>query len=295
MIKTELIDTHELIGVLILILGNLSLFIVKGSIGYMFGSLAVIADAYNSLFDTIYSIAFLIGFYYATQPPDPSHPLGHSRIKPLIGMSIACMIFFGGIRVVSRSINSLFHGPTVRFNLFLVVALLISVFGKLGMYLALNQGDFTESSPPFQAAAKDNLVDIFASLCAMVGVIGAQTYWILDSLMGGVVSIWIFKTGYDIANENFKYLIGAAPPQSLQTEIKEAIPQISALKGVHDILIYYAGTKVHVQAHIEVDAHVTLREAHSLEEQVENHILQLKQVSRAFLHIDPTAPKNLSE
>lgn len=289
------IDSNELIGVLILLLGNLSLFIVKGSIGYMFGSLAVIADAYNSLFDTLFSIAFLIGLYYATQPPDPSHPLGHSRIKPLIGMFIAFAIFFGGIRIVSRSINSLLKGTYLQFNIFLIVALLISAFVKLGMYLVLKHGGITNSSPPFQAAARDNLADIFASVFAMVGVIGAQNYWVLDPLMGCFVSIWIFKTGYDTATDNIEYLIGASPPQSLQTEIKEAIPHMKGVKGVHDILTYYAGTKVHVQAHIEVDDQLSLREAHALGETVENHILQLKEVNRVFLHTDPTPSENTTE
>lgn len=203
-------------------------------------------------------------------------------------MIIAFVIFFGGVQIVSRSINSLINSTSVKFNILLIITLLISVLGMSAMFYALKERGIIHSSPPFKATARDNLTDIFASIFAMAGVIGAQKFLVFDPLMGCIVSIWIFKTGYDTANENIEYLIGASPTKSFQTKIKEVIPQIEGVKGVHNILTYYAGTKVNIEAHIEVNSNFSLREAHALREKVENHILKLEGVNKVYLHTDPT-------
>lgn len=249
--------------------------------------MAIIADAYNSLFDTLFSIVFLIGLYFAEQPPDSAHPLGHSRIKPLIGMFIAFAIFLGGIQIILEAISRLMEGVQITFNLIMFFALFFSIIAKGLMYYFLKKESEQAGSPPIRAAAKDSLADMLASSFAIIGVFAGQYLWMFDPLMGLLISGWIFKTGIETAKENIDYIIGATPSSELKEKIKEIILQFPEVKKVHDMLAFYSGPRVHVRIHIGVDETLSLPKAHALEEEIEKTLLDLKEVDRVFLHLDP--------
>ena len=56
---------------------NILLFAGKFIAGFLSGSVAVTADAFNNLSDAGSSVISLIGFRLAAQKPDPHHPFGH--------------------------------------------------------------------------------------------------------------------------------------------------------------------------------------------------------------------------
>ena len=78
--ETQRTKVGQLAGVLGL-LSNLILFIGKFLIGFTAGSVSIMADAMNSLSDTISSVLTLIGFKVAAKPADSEHPYGHERFR----------------------------------------------------------------------------------------------------------------------------------------------------------------------------------------------------------------------
>ncbi|MEP0463407.1 MAG: cation transporter, partial [Flavobacteriaceae bacterium] len=58
------------------ITGNLALAIMKGLAGLFGNSYALIADAIESLTDTLSSFLVLLGLKYAKKPADENHPYG---------------------------------------------------------------------------------------------------------------------------------------------------------------------------------------------------------------------------
>ncbi len=190
---------------------------------------------------------------------------------------------------MTSAVQRLMTGTTITFNVLLVIALCISILMKGGMYYVLKNIGQQEANPPITAAAKDSLADILASSVAIGGVLTAPYFWMVDPLMGLVISGWIFKTGFETAQENINYLIGAAPPSSVKNKIVETVLTCEEVKDVHDILVYYAGPKAHVVVHVEISETLSLREAHTIGEKIEQAILNIKGVDRAFIHFDPVA------
>ncbi len=60
---------------------NLLVTGVKLVVGYLTGSLSLIADGFDSLFDSASNVVGLVGIYVARRPPDPSHPYGHRKFE----------------------------------------------------------------------------------------------------------------------------------------------------------------------------------------------------------------------
>ena len=82
------------------IVSNLLLFILKFSIGFLSGSIAIIADAFNNFTDMASSAITMIGFKLASMPADEEHPFGHGRLEYLSALVVAFMVMFVGIKFV---------------------------------------------------------------------------------------------------------------------------------------------------------------------------------------------------
>ncbi len=73
----------------ITLLGNIGLALGKAIAARLSGSVALYADAANSISDVLYSLLIVLGLWIAQRPPDLSHPQGHSRFEPLAGLVVA--------------------------------------------------------------------------------------------------------------------------------------------------------------------------------------------------------------
>ena len=84
-------------AILIAIVGNALLAVAKGVSAWISGSTAVLSDAMNSLSDILYSALMAAGLRIAQQPADESHPQGHSRFEPVVGLLVALAMAAAGL------------------------------------------------------------------------------------------------------------------------------------------------------------------------------------------------------
>ena len=74
------------------ILLNSLLFILKYWAGIASGSLALIADAWHTLTDSISSVIVLIGGAISRKPADQDHPFGHGRVEHITAIIIGVLL-----------------------------------------------------------------------------------------------------------------------------------------------------------------------------------------------------------
>ena len=89
-IKEDTKDVRKMYGSMCSILGivlNIILFAGKYMAGFVSGSIAIMADAFNNLSDAGSSFITLVGFRFAGKKPDTEHPFGHGRFEYISGMS----------------------------------------------------------------------------------------------------------------------------------------------------------------------------------------------------------------
>ena len=88
------------------IVGNLLLFGFKYWAGVVTGSLALIADAWHTLSDSVSSVVVLIGGKVSRKPADEEHPFGHGRAEHItaviFGVLLAIIAFEFIVNAVSR-------------------------------------------------------------------------------------------------------------------------------------------------------------------------------------------------
>ena len=275
-------------AMIVTLVGNVLLAGIKIAAAYVSGSTAIYSDAINSVSDVIYSILLIVGLWISQQPPDMSHPQGHSRFEPFVALIVTISMTVAGVEAMRASIaRSIEGGAAIPLGVS-TLALVISVLIKAGMYAIVHKVSQETSSPGLDAAAKDNLSDVVTSLAAILGILGSDfIHPILDPLAGIVVALWIFKAVYDTARENLGYLTGAGASEDLRKEILASVKDIPGLENVHHVITEYAGPKLVVEMHINVDGNKTLNEAHDICDQATEQLEALQEVDRAYVHVEP--------
>ena len=117
------------------LLTNFLLFLGKFFIGFSANSVSIMADAMNSLSDTISSVIVLFGFKIAGKPADKDHPYGHERFEYLTGLAVALLISFVGFQFLINSIEKIITPSAIQFSRVILLVLILSILIKILQYI----------------------------------------------------------------------------------------------------------------------------------------------------------------
>ena len=127
--KRNVRKNSEKVG-LLSILANVLLFIAKYWVGITTGSVALIADAWHTLSDSMSSIALVIGLKLGRKPPDEEHPFGHERAELVSIVLIGILLAVVGLNFFIESVERLLDRESVVYS-----SLLLQDSGLLMVYL----------------------------------------------------------------------------------------------------------------------------------------------------------------
>ena len=113
------------------IISNSLLCAAKMIIGWLSGSIAIVADAVNNLADASSSLITLVGFKLASMPEDKEHPYGHARIEYLAGMAVSIMIILVGAELGKSSFDKILNPEPVDFSWVAVAVLVLAIIIKI--------------------------------------------------------------------------------------------------------------------------------------------------------------------
>jgi cation diffusion facilitator family transporter len=268
--------------------GNVLLAVSKGIVAAISGSAAVYADAANSISDVVYSLLMVLGLWVAMQPPDLSHPQGHARFEPLVGLVVTASMAFAGFEAARNSyVRYASGGEAIALNLPTFV-LLASAAVKAGMFVAIRRIAKSLRSPTLSVTAKDNLSDVLTSIAAFIGVVGSNfIHPLADPIAGFVVALWILRQAFMAGKENLGFLTGRSASPDEVKEFIAAAEEIPGVLRVHHIMTDYVGPQLMIDLHINVDGNKTLNEVHEISDQVSKRLHDFPGVDRAYVHIEP--------
>jgi cation diffusion facilitator family transporter len=275
-------------ALIITVTGNILLAVGKGIAAYISGSVALYADAANSVSDVLYSLFMVLGMWMAMRPPDISHPQGHSRFEPLVGLGISFSMAFAGFTAAQTSIDRLIEGGMAVAPGLPTIVLLTAAAMKLAMFYSIQRIASELSSPTLKTTAIDNLNDVLTSLAAFAGAVGSTyIHVLLDPIAGLIVAAWIFRAAFRAAVENFGFLTGAGAPEQLRKQIVEIAQEVPGVLSVHHTMTEYVGPHLVVDMHVNVDGGKSLNETHAISDEIIHRIEALPEVDRAYVHIEP--------
>ncbi len=170
-------------GVLSIVL-NTALFGLKYWVGLSTGSIAVIADAWHTMSDTLTSVIVILGFKISSMRPDKKHPFGHGRAEIISSVVIGVLLAVVGFNFLVESIHRLQHHTAASFNSSAITVFAISVVLKEALaWFSIWAGRKIESQSLI-ADGWHHRSDSVASLLILLGMLFGRYLWWVGAVMG---------------------------------------------------------------------------------------------------------------
>jgi cation diffusion facilitator family transporter len=266
---------------------NIVLFALKLWAGAVSGSIAITADAWHSLSDTISSMVVIVGAKLSSKKPDSEHPFGHGRWEQIAAIFIGFLLGLIAYDFIKDSIIQFQSKESANFGMLAIVVTIISILVNEGLaqyafYIGRKAGSIS-----VKADGWHHRTDALSSIIILVGILFKNYFWWIDSILGIIVSIMIFYAAYKIIKESINKLLGEKPTPELIQEVENIINDISATDLLpHHFHIHDYVTHRELTFHIKLDKHINISEAHSIATVIEDKLLaELKIIST--IHIEP--------
>lgn len=272
---------------------NTLLFILKYWAGIMIGSLALIADAYHTLSDTLSSIIILVGIKFSTKKATKKHPFGFGRLEQIASLVVAFLLGIVAYEIIREAITSIETKQITQYGLTAIIVTIISILVKEGLaqfsFWAYRKTDYIT----LKADGWHHRSDALSSVLVLIGIFVKDYIPLIDSILGIIISLMLFYAVFDIAKEAIIKLIGEEPNESLIQDITELAESISNNKDLklHHFHLHNYGQHRELTFHIKVKNETSVVDAHELATKIEDAISKKMSITTT-IHIEPETKRN---
>jgi len=285
--KKEEKNRYVLYEVWFSILSNLFLFVIKYWAGIVSGSVAIIADAWHTLSDSLSSIILFFGVKFSSKPADEKHPFGHGRVELITAIIIGMLIAMIGFNFLIESIQKLKENETANYGTLSIVVMIISILVKevLSQY-AFWAGNKINSQS-LRADGWHHRSDALSSVVVLVGIFLNDYFWWIDGLLGILIAAFLFYATYNILKEAINSLIGQMPDNKLIKSVNDLSVQIYPHDlEIHHFHIHSYGYHHELTFHMKLPKDMKLEKVHAISSSFVKLIKEKLDVY-ATIHVDP--------
>ncbi len=271
---------------------NIALFAVKVLVGFVSGSIALIADGVHSISDTTTDFAVLLGHYFGSKEPDPRHPYGHGRFETFSAGFIAVfMVFVGSIMIYYAAVD-IAQANVSRPGVAVPIVAAIAVAVKELLFRLTKRTAVQTHSAALYANAWHQRSDALSSVAVIVGFISLRFGFDYgDQIAAIAVGLMIILVGVRITGDCLSELTESAIDQSTIEHVKHIINANSAIRQWHRLRTRTVGREVFLDVHILVDPNLNIAAAHEISESLENALdEQIDRPVNITIHIEPDIP-----
>lgn len=270
------------------IFGNLFLLIIKGTIGFLTNSQAMIADSANSAGDIFASLMTFIGNKIASEPKDESHNFGHGKAEYIFSLFISVSMIIVAVKLMFDSIFTLINHNYMSFSWLLVVVCVITILVKLCLFIYTNKLCKKYNNILLEANSKDHKNDCIVTSFTLLSVLAtlAHIYW-LDGVVGIGISIWIAITGFKIFMESYNVLMDKSLDEDTKDLILNIVRNYENVQNIEHFYTSPVGYQYIVVLTICVDGNMSTFDSHSLANNLEKEINRLDKIYDTTIHVEP--------
>lgn len=268
---------------------NLGLTIAQIFIGLLANAQSLVADGFHSLSDLIADFMVLLANYHSRHPADDSHPYGHHRIETAASLALGLLLAATGAAILWSAALRLQHldevPPVAPIALWTALAALMAKEGLFRYMLAVAE---KLRSPMLVANAWHARSDAASSLVVAVGLGGSLLgYRFLDPVAAIIVGFMILRMGLKFTYEAIRELVDTALTDEEVERIRGTLRGTSGVLGLHELRTRRMAHQVLADAHIQVDARISVSEGHRIAEMARKRVLSRHpEVLDVLVHVD---------
>jgi len=270
------------------VISNSALIILKLVVGILSGSVSIISEAIHSAMDLLAAIIAYFAVKVSDKAPDSKHPYGHGKFENVSGVVEALLIFVAAALIISEAIRKLLGKP---FDLELIwigaIVMLISAIVNSFVSHRLYKVARETKSIALEADALHLKTDVYTSLGVAVGLglIAITGIKWLDPIVAILVALMIVYESFSLLRRAFWPLVDVAWNED---EIKDLELKLKEMKvNYHELRTRISGNYRFIDLHIEVAESVSVGDAHSYCDKIEEELSKHFERLSVTIHVEP--------
>ncbi len=271
---------------------NIILAVVKIVVGYLAGSMALVADGIHSISDMTTDIAVLLGVHFGSKQPDEKHQYGHGRTETFAAAFIGAALIVVGAVMIYRAAIDMAAGKYSTPGFVVLFVALISVVVKEFLYRITKRIAIKSHSSALYANAWHHRSDALSSIAVVAGFISLKFGFKYGDQMAAVgVGLMIILVAIRIIRDCLSELTERAVDSDTIEHIKNIINENSSIHQWHKLRTRTVGREVFLDLHILVAPDLSIAAAHEIAENLEETLdEQVNRPVNITVHMEPDMP-----
>ena len=253
------------------------------------GSTAMLGSLADTVLDLVASVATLAGVWVAAQPADEKHRFGHGKAEALAAMFQVVLIAISAFSLAFRSVGQWFSGARpegaeggIAVSVIAMVATLALLAWQRRVIRSTGSLAIATDHVHYKSDLALNLAVIAAlALDQFAGIAGA------DAAFGFAIALWLGWGAWQASQQAVDQLMDHEWPEAKKALFLEVVARHPELKGLHDLRTRTSGNRDFVQFHVAVDPDMTVRQVHTVMDEIEAKLLAEFPGVEILIHPDP--------
>lgn len=275
---------------------NIFLTIFKIIAGVLGRSAAMVADGIHSLSDLLSDIVVLVFTHISSKGKDKNHSFGHGKFETMATLIVSVILVAVGAKLMADGVASIIgvmNGNSIPLPGSIALwAAIGSIIIKEILYHATIRTARRTNSPVVLANAWHHRSDALSSIGALTGIAGAmilgEKWTILDPIASCCISIAIIVVAVKMSLPSLAELLETSLPEEIEKDIISIANSVQGVENIHELKTRRNGISYIIDAHVVVDPHISVTEAHNIATEVENALREkYGNETQINIHIEP--------
>jgi cation diffusion facilitator family transporter len=231
----------------------------------------------------------LLAGRHSQKDADIDHPYGHQRFETAASLVLGVLLMAVGMGMLWSAFRKLEEPalvPQVH-----IAALWVAggaLFAKELLFRYMLAAAKRVKSSMLVANAWHARSDAASSLVVGIGIVGNLAgYPILDPIAALIVGFMVARMGWSFGWDALHDLMDRAVDEAEVEAIRRTLIETPGVSDVHDVRTRKMGDMIVVDAHLEVDAMITVEAGHDIAVAARQRVLQRHRVLNLMTHVDP--------
>lgn len=253
------------------------------------GSVAMLGSLADTGLDLLASLVTLYGVKLAAEPADHDHRFGHGKAEALAALFQVALITASAVAIGVRAVRAIGADAQPQDAEFGIGVSLVAIVAT-GALLWYQRTVIRRTGSV--AILADNVhyqSDVLLNGAVIVALALDQLIgwrW-ADPVFGILIALWLAWNAIRASSNAVDMLMDKEWPETQRAAFLDVAARQPGLKGIHDFRTRRAGSHDFAQFHMEVDARLTVHDAHHIVENVEAALKRAFPKVETLIHLDP--------
>jgi len=247
---------------------NITFTAAEAIVGYLSGSLAVLADAGHNLADTASLVIALLAFRLALAKPTPKYTYGYKKATILAALANAVILMFAIAAIIYEAIERISSPVEINGKVVMLTAGIgIFINGFTAMLFFKSKENDLNVKGAYLHLMADALVSIGVVISGAI-IMFSGFYWI-DSAVSILVAVIIFISTWVLLKQTLRISMDGVPHNIDFAEVTEEIAKVEGVKSVHHLHIWaLSTTQTALTAHIVLKKEISLGDIPKVKDEI---------------------------